>query len=86
MYFLEQFSSAELTFAAFKSPEFTGQRNASRIIKENVSCLPKRVTAIKKIIHSGPTKPTKYTTEEFLALIVDARLTKKSYILMQAKR
>lgn len=80
---LVKYSSTELTFAARKSLEFSGQRNASRIIKEVSEHSPERATKIKKVINSASMKITKYTPEEALGFFIDARLTKKSYVLMQ---
>ena len=80
---LENYSTAELTFAARRSLESSGQRNASRVLKEVSENSPGRATKIRKALNTLPLKPIKYTPEEAVAFFIDARLTKKSYTLMQ---
>lgn len=80
---LENYQREELSFAMCKSLESSGHRDASRIVKEISEYSPNRATQIKKAYKSPSLLPTKYTPEEALAFYVDARLTKKSYLLMQ---
>lgn len=81
-------SLSELTFATRKSLELSGQRTASKIIKEVAALKVKDASKIKKALDSPPSKYIKYTPEEALSLFIDGRLSKKSYVLMQqgAKR
>lgn len=78
---LQKYSTEELTFAARRSLEASGRRNASQILKELSE--PEKVSKIKKAISTPTLGPIKYTPEEALGLFIDSRLTKKSYIIMQ---
>lgn len=80
---LENYSLEELTFATSKSLNKSGRKDAARLVKEVSASSPKRATRIKKAYQSTSSLLVKYTPEEALALFVDGRYTKKSYILMQ---
>ena len=76
-------SLPELTFATRKSLELSGQRTASKVIKEVSELSGKDVSKIKKVLDSPTSNPLKYTPEEALNLFIDGRLNKKSYVLIQ---
>jgi hypothetical protein len=82
---LENYSLEELAFATRKSLEACGKRDAAKIVQEASTSSPKskRATKIKKAYYSNQSLPIKYTPEEALALYIDGKFTKKSYIMMQ---
>lgn len=80
---LDDYSTEELSFAVSTNLRKSGQRDAAKII-QCVSNHSLNATRIKKLVNSSPTSPIKYTPEEALALYVDGRYTKNSYILMQS--
>lgn len=79
---MQQYSKEELTFAVSSFLHTSGKRDAAKIVKEVATNLPKRVTELKKASTTLP-KAITYTEEEALALFIDGRFTRHSYILMQ---
>lgn len=73
----------ELLVAASVSFYKSGKRNAAQILKV-LNKSPNRSSKMKRVLSCSPLTPTSYTPEEALALYVDGRYTKNSYILMQS--
>lgn len=78
-----QASSEELMGAARKSLYKEGKRNASSVISKLQSGTDEVANKIKKSFEPACKLPMKYTLEEALALYIDGRFTRHSYILMQ---
>lgn len=81
---VKNYSKEELSFAAQTSLRMAGQRDAANLVGEITGTSPKRATKIKKSWQCTKTTISKYTEEEALALYIDGRYSKHSYILMQA--
>ena len=80
----ENYSQEELTFATRKSLQMSGRRDAATIVQEISDYSPTRATTIKKCFQTPRSIAIKYTADEALALYVDGRYTKRSYVLMQS--
>lgn len=80
---VESNSSAELLMATRVSLYKAGNRDAASILS-NINSSPKRANKLKRAMLCPPRIPIPYTPEEALALYVDGRFTKNSYILMQS--
>lgn len=74
-------SVEELTFATEVALRGDGKRDAANLIKEISSASPNRSTQIKLLRREKENKNVRqYSRDEALALYVDCRLTKQSYI------
>ena len=87
---LKKTSVEELSYATQVKLKENGQAEASRLLKEATTTTPTRASEIlnsyKNVNTFTPVK--KYSDEEALALIIDAKLTKSQYMLirLQAKQ
>ncbi|CAH0556507.1 unnamed protein product [Brassicogethes aeneus] len=74
-------STEEITFAAEIALRNDGKKDAANLVKEISSAAPGRSTEIKHLCEKeNAQKPRQYSKEEALAIFVDCRLTKQSYI------
>lgn len=73
-------SEEELVFATKRVLHKTGRRSAAHILSQVTEYSPKRATRIKKMLNSSSEKPIPYTANQALALFVDLKLNKETYI------
>lgn len=79
---LSDFSTAEITYAAQVSLNQKGKRTAAFLVN-CVDSSPKRIKCVKKLFAPSQNKPTSYSAEEALALMVKMNLTKEQYQIMK---
>lgn len=82
-YVIDNYTYAELAYAARISLHAAGHRDAAGIIKDLTGLSLDKANEMKKVIHSTKLQPDKYTPNEALSLYVDGRLSKYSYTLIQ---
>ena len=78
-------SSAELTFATEMSLRGEGKRTAAKLVHEVASTSPNRPYKILKVLKEAGTKPTCYTEDEALGLVIEGKLSKHQYSLIRSQ-
>lgn len=73
----------ELTFATQISLKQSGQNDAAKLLKQSTSTTPTRASKILNSFKNSTLKVEKYSNDEALALLIDAKLTKKQYTLIR---
>lgn len=80
---ISDYSTEEITYAAQVSLNKEGKRRDAFLIKRIASASPEKAKCIKKLFTSSLIKPTGYTAEEALALMIKLDLTKEKYQIMR---
>jgi hypothetical protein len=79
------FQAEELTYAAKVSLKAAGKRDESKVVHEAVFTIPTRATKIRKAWQTVQKSEVQIplTSDEVVSLIVEAKLTKRQYMLIR---